>query len=53
MKTKIFILLTLCIIVTLSFAFTSQKNRIVKTKSETSAKVKTEPSGGFLSEDKM
>jgi hypothetical protein len=50
MKTKIFLLLALCAVVTLSFTFASAKKATVQEKSTSSVEA---PAGGFSSEDKF
>ncbi len=51
MKNKVYILLAVCAVVTLSFTFTSKNEHKVVTKTQHTA---TEsPAGGLLSEDKF
>lgn len=50
MKTKFYILLVVCAVVTLSFTFASKTDQKVVTKTQQSAEA---PAGGLLSEDKF
>lgn len=53
MKTKLIILLALTAIVTLSFTFASNNKAENKSKDAITEEASTEPSGGFVSEDKF
>lgn len=53
MKTKLIILVALTAIVTLSFTFASNNKADIKSKDTVTKETSTEPSGGFVSEDKF